>query len=101
MAKSRRFDESKVTRDANGRFVSWSMDIQVGGQRVQSSGPDARPKPSRPAPSPYPPALSPSHQNMMDLNRQLRERMIRDLRNNTISPTEFSYKRRRSGSRFA
>jgi hypothetical protein len=38
---------------------------------------------------------------MMDLNRQLRERMIRDLRNNTISPTELSSRRRRSSSRFA
>lgn len=94
MAK-KKWDENKVSRDESGRFVSWSMDIQVGGQRIQRSGPDPS-RPSAPAVqgnpygNRYAPGMTPAHQNMIDMKRQLDEKMWRNQQNNTVNRTTLS-----------
>ena len=95
MARSKKkWDESSVTRDENGRFVAWSMDIQVGGQRIQRSGPNVQ-QPPRPASSrpPAPIGISPSHQKMIDMKQRWNQQMLENLRNNRVSPTTHSSRR--------
>jgi len=94
MARSakKKWDEGKVTRDENGRFVaqSFHMDIQVGGQRIQRSG---QTNPYNDIP--YAPGMTPQHQQMIDLKRQLDQRMFRNQQNNTVNPTRLSARRSR------
>jgi hypothetical protein len=98
MARSKKkWDESSVTRDENGRFVAWSMDIQVGGQRIQRSGSDAPQYRQPPAQAPYgqqyPPGMTPQHQNMIELKRQLDQKMWENQQRNTVWPAKLSSRR--------
>lgn len=105
MARKRsnnKWDESKVARDENGRFVAWSMYIEGGGQKIERSGPDLPRRVPQPAPDvnpytnqPYPRGMTPSHQRLIDMKRQWDRQMYENQQNNTISPTQFSSRRTR------